>query len=150
MMLKKALQIALIALPLTFSELWLLDFGVRLPRVEVVAQTVDERKLEADRLFEEGKKQFSNSQFEEALQLWQQALVIYRETGDRRGEAYSLFNLGDAHRSLAEYERATDFLEQSLAIFREIGDRQGEAYSLNNLANVYDNLAEYERAINLR
>jgi len=147
MMLKKALQILLIALPVTFAELWLLDFGVRLPTVEVVAQTIDERKLEADRLSEEGKKQFSNSQFEEALQLWQQALVIYREIGYRQGEANSLFNLGIAYRSLAEHEQAIDFFEQSLAISREIGDHRWEALYLYNLGIVYSSVAEYERAI---
>jgi len=147
MMLKKALQIVLIALPVTFAELWLLDFGVRLPTVEVVAQTVDERKLEADRLFDEGKKQFSNSQFKEALQLWQQALVIYREISDLQGEAKSLNNLGIAYGSFAEYERAIDFFKQSLAISREIGHRQGEAVSLDNLGFTYEKLAKYERAI---
>ncbi|NEP14912.1 MAG: tetratricopeptide repeat protein, partial [Symploca sp. SIO2C1] len=121
MMLKKALQILLIALPVTFAEFWLLDFGVRLPTVEVVAQTVDERKVEADRLFNEGNKQFSISQFGEALQLWQQSLDIYREIGDRQGEAASLGSLGNAYGSLAEYAQAIDFYEQSLAIFREIG-----------------------------
>ncbi|NER96824.1 MAG: tetratricopeptide repeat protein [Symploca sp. SIO1B1] len=146
-MLKKALQILLIALPVTFAELWLLDFGVRLPTVEVVAQTVDQRKLEADRLFEEGKKQFSNSQFEEALQLWQQALVIYREIGYRQGEADSLGNLGAAYERLAEYEQAIGFFERSLAIAREIGYRQGEIKSLGSLGAAYERLAEHKRAI---
>ncbi|NEQ64389.1 MAG: CHAT domain-containing protein, partial [Symploca sp. SIO2D2] len=146
-MLKKALQIVLIALPLSFAELWLLDFGVRLPTVEVVAQTVDERKVEADRLLDEGNKQYRVSQFRVALQLWQKALVIYREKGDRQGEANSLNNLGIAYRSLADYERAIDFHKQSLAIFKKIGNRQGEANSLNNLGIAYRSLADYERAI---
>ena len=45
MMLKKVLQIVLIALPLTFSEFWLLDLGVRLPTVEVVAQTKEQERI---------------------------------------------------------------------------------------------------------
>jgi len=167
MMLKKALQIALIALPLTFAELWLLDFGVRLPTVEVVAQTVDERKLEANRLFHEGKKQYDISQFGEALQLWQQALVIDREIGDRQGEVNFTNSLGNTSSRVVEYgeaidlyEQSFDFNGQSLVIkfddlqelsfsntFRVIGDHQVKDSYLNDLGDEHYRLAEYEQAI---
>ena len=66
-----ALTIALglatpIALTIGFSEI-------------AVAQTVDQRKVEADRLLQQGLQQYEVSQFEVALQSWQQALQIYRE-----------------------------------------------------------------------
>ena len=113
----------------------------------VFAQTVDEREREADRLSQQGNKQFRISQFREALQLWQQALVIYSEIGDRKGEAHSLGNLGAAYSSLGHYQRAIDFYQRSLAIKREIGDRKGEANSLGNLGLAYRRLGEYDQAI---
>lgn len=61
---------------------------------QVLAQTPDARKAEAARLFQQGNQQFSISQFEAALQSWQQALTIYREIKDRQGEGQSLGNLG--------------------------------------------------------
>jgi len=137
MMLKKALQIALIALPVTFAELWLLDFGVRLPTVEVVAQTIDERKIEADRLFDEGKKQFSISQFGEALQLWQQALVIYREIGDRTSEAWLLHKIGNTYNFARNINEGIKYLEEALELAREIGDTSREAFVLNDFGNSY-------------
>ena len=52
----------------------------------VLAQTPEEREAEADKLLKQGREQFQTSQFEAALQSWQQALTIYREIKDRQGE----------------------------------------------------------------
>ncbi|NER94017.1 MAG: tetratricopeptide repeat protein [Symploca sp. SIO1B1] len=141
-MLKKALHIVLIVLPVAFAELWLLDFGVRLLTVEVVAQTVDERKLEADRLFDKGIEQYDISQFGEALQLWQAQTV-----DEPKVEADRLLQEGEKQYRISQFREALQLWQQALVIYREIGARQGEANSLNNLGNVYSSLAEYEQAI---
>ena len=52
----------------------------------VLAQTPDARKAEANRLLQQGIEQAKTSQFQAALQSWQQALTIYREIKDRQGE----------------------------------------------------------------
>ena len=65
-----------------------------------IAQTVDQRKAEADRFLQQGIQQYQVSQFEAALQSWQQSLKLYREIKDRRGEGQSLGNLGLAYLSL--------------------------------------------------
>jgi len=72
----------------------------------VLAQTSDARKAEADRLFEQGIEQFQTSQYEAALQSWQQALTIYREIKNRQGEGNALGNLGAAYYSLGDYPKA--------------------------------------------
>ena len=115
-------------------------------RSQAVAQT-DERKVEADRLLQQGLQQYRRSQFREALASWEQALELYGEIGDRAGEGAALGNLGLAYLDLGQYERSIDFLEQSLAIAREIGNRAGENNALNNLGLAYLNLGQYERAI---
>ncbi|MEO0827536.1 MAG: CHAT domain-containing tetratricopeptide repeat protein, partial [Cyanobacteria bacterium J06642_9] len=102
---------------------------------------------EAERLFQQGIQQYQVSQFQLALESWQQALEIYRAIGDRQGEATSLGNLGLAYYALGDYPRSIDFHQQSLEIDRQIGDRQGEATSLDNLGNAYYALGEYQRAI---
>ncbi|MFB2935184.1 tetratricopeptide repeat protein, partial [Aerosakkonemataceae cyanobacterium BLCC-F154] len=71
-----------------------------LPVPKVLAQTNSEKKAEADRLLQQGIQQFQTSKFREALQSWQQALVIYREIGDRKGEGTALGNLGAAYIAL--------------------------------------------------
>jgi len=113
----------------------------------LLAQGETDRKAQADRLFQQGIEQFQVSQFREALQSWEQALVIYRQIGDRGGEAASLGNLGNAYQSLGQYQQAIAFQQQSLDIARDIGNRRGERTSLRSLGTAYDSLGEYQRAI---
>jgi hypothetical protein len=68
----------------------ILNVDLRLPILDwqliqnsqVFAQTPEARKAEADRLLQQGIQQAQSSQFEAALQSWQQALTIYREIKD--------------------------------------------------------------------
>ncbi len=113
----------------------------------LMAQGVDAKKAEADKLLQQGIQQFQTSQFREALQSWEQALQIYREIKNRQGEANSLGSLGAAYYSLGQYARAIEYHQQSLAIKKEIGDRQGEASSLGNLGLAYRSLGQYQKAI---
>ena len=119
-----------------------------LPEVaQTIAQTADQRKVEADRLLQQGNQQFQVSQFEAALQSWQQALVIYREIKDRLGEGNALGSLGLAYDSRGNYAKAIEYQEQSLAIARKLKDRLGEGNALGNLGNAYLSLGNYAKAI---
>ena len=124
----------------------------------VLTQTASnsERKAEADRLFDQGNELFSVSQFREALQFWEAALEIYRETDIREAfpeesyqlEGITLGNLGAAYASLGQYQQAIDLYEQQLIIAREIGYRRGEGIALGNLSFAYFQLGQLQRAIN--
>jgi len=105
------------------------------------------RKAEADRLFNQGIQQYQISQFEAALQSWEQALTIYRAIKNRQGEGAVLGNLGIAYHALGKYEKAIEFQLQFLAIAREIKDRRGEGASLANLGIAYFSLGKYDKAI---
>ncbi|MEW6499611.1 MAG: tetratricopeptide repeat protein, partial [Cyanobacteriota bacterium] len=102
---------------------------------------------EADRLLQQGIEQFQTSQFEAALQSWQQALTIYREIKDRLGEGNALGGLGLAYSFLGDYAKAIEYHQQFLAIAREIKDRLGEGTSLGNLGLAYYSLGDYAKAI---
>jgi CHAT domain-containing protein/Tfp pilus assembly protein PilF len=88
-------------------------------------------------------------QYQEAIALNEQSLVIAREIGDRRGEGNALNNLGVAYIDLGQYQEAIAIYEQQLVITREIGDRQGEGRALGNLGNAYYFLGQYQEAIAL-
>jgi CHAT domain-containing protein len=106
------------------------------------------RKAEAYRLLEQGTQQLNTNQFEAALQSWQQALTIYRETSDRQGEMNVLGNLGSTYHSRGDYVKAIDYFQQTLAISQGIKDRIREGASLNNLGLSYLRLGDYAKAIN--
>ncbi|BAZ03340.1 TPR repeat-containing protein (plasmid) [Tolypothrix tenuis PCC 7101] len=115
--------------------------------LRVLAQTPQARKAEAERLLQQGYQEYKTSQFEAALQSWQQALSIYREIKDRQGEGWALGNLGNAYYSLGDYPKAIEYAQQFLAIAREIKDRQGEGAALGNLGLAYYSLGDYPKAI---
>ncbi|MEG3943150.1 tetratricopeptide repeat protein, partial [Microcoleus sp. w2-18aC4] len=86
---------------------------------QALAQTQAQRKAEAERLFNQGLQQYQISQFQAALQSWQQALIIYRELKDRQSEGAALGSLGIAYLSLGDYAKAIEYTQQWLAIARE-------------------------------
>lgn len=102
-----------------------------------------------------GRQHQQTRQFSEALQSFQQALEIYRNSNfraaftqeSRQQEAAVLGNTGLAYGGLEQYERAIDFFEQALAITRDIDERQVEAIVLSNMGDAYYLLERFERAI---
>ncbi len=131
----------------TASTTVISSFASSLGEAQVVAQTVDARKVEADRLLQQGREQYQTSQFTAALQSWQQTLQIYREIKDRQGEVKSLNNLGNVYSSLGDYPKAIDYYQQGLKMAIEIKDRQGEGNALGNLGIAYYSLGNYPKAI---
>ncbi|WP_347278014.1 CHAT domain-containing tetratricopeptide repeat protein [Alkalinema sp. FACHB-956] len=105
------------------------------------------QKAEADRLLQQGIQQYQTSQFEAALQSWQQALTLYRALKDRWNEGVTLGNLGLAYDVLGNSPQAIEYQQQSLAIAQELKNRQGEGNALVNLGNAYGALGNYPKAI---
>ncbi|MEB3218002.1 MAG: tetratricopeptide repeat protein, partial [Nostocales cyanobacterium 94392] len=106
-----------------------------------------QRNNEALRLNKLGLQQLNRGEYREALNNFEQALVIVREIGERQGEATTLNNIGNVYLSLGEYPKALDYYQQSLAISKQVGDKAGEGTILNNIGEVYRNLGEYPKAL---
>ncbi|MFW9259599.1 CHAT domain-containing protein [Nostoc sp. CALU 546] len=113
----------------------------------VLAQTANERKAEATRLNQQGIRQLQTSQFEAALQSFQQALLIYREIKDLPWQGQALGNLGGTYLSLGNYPKAIEYAQQTLVIARAIKDRQTEGKALGILGLAYQNIGDYPKAI---
>jgi len=144
---EKYILLAFLTVSMTISESCGVNFQLELLDATAVAQTNNQREDEADKLVEQGIKQFNASQFNQALQSWTQSLVIYRQIGNRRGVAASLGNMGLAYHGLGDYKKAIDYHLQSLAMSKETGNRRGVAASLENLGNPYYGLGDYKKAI---
>ena len=140
-------QSVFVSLLVVLSTSFVLSLPMVLMSSRVLAQTADARKAEADRLLNQGIKQFQTSQFKAALQSWQQALQIYREIKDRQGEGKALGNLGIGYDVLGDYTKAINYHKQLLAIAREIDDPPSEGAALGNLGLAYHSLGDYPKAI---
>jgi tetratricopeptide (TPR) repeat protein len=96
-----------------------------------------------------GNCHFNLGESRRAIDLYTQALAIFRDIGDRRGEGLELGNLGLCHQFLGNYQQAIDLLAQALAVARDIGNRQGEGIALGNLGLCHESLGNYQQAIDL-
>ena len=88
-------------------------------------------------LLERGTEASNKGWYLEALNYYQQALVIARETGDRAGEGTTLNNTGAVYHSQGRYEQALENLQQALVIAREIGDLRLEKVTLDNMKTLF-------------
>lgn len=115
--------------------------------IQVLAQTQDDRRAEADRLLQQGLEQHQTSQFQAALQSWQQALEIYREIGDRAREGIALSIIGMVYIHLEQTPQALEFLQQALSIDQEVGDQVSEGGNLSIIGLAYANLGQNLQAL---
>lgn len=131
---------ALIALFATVSTPVLANFPI-LPTQQVLAQTTEARKAEADRLLQQGVQQYEAGNYEAALQPLQQALKIYREIGDRSAEAQSLVNLGLVYSSLNQYSKAQEFFSQAFTLISQFDITTESGLNLDSFEQLYSNFA---------
>jgi tetratricopeptide (TPR) repeat protein len=80
-----------------------------------------------------------------AIEYYEQQLVIAREIGDPHGNA--LNNLGLAHGALGDARKAIEYHEQALTVSHEIGDRRCEGNALGNLGLAHADLGDSLKAI---
>jgi predicted ATPase len=122
--------------------------------------TLAEALGDTDRLAMVYKRQVGfftyTSQYEEAQQIGERALALYRTAGDRAGEAQTLRELGFLHWSAGDYGTALVYGRQALQLHRFLGDTGAEATALHNIAEIYRELGSprqalelYEQALNL-
>jgi lipopolysaccharide biosynthesis regulator YciM len=84
---------------------------------------------------------------DQAIDLFEEALIINRELEDSAGISQALNNLGNCMRSLQRVEDAIQFFEESLEIKREIQDRKGIGITLNNLGVMFALQGNYDKAL---
>ena len=112
-----------------------------------VIWTQSDSSSEAAQLVTEGIKLYRIGQWQQTLDRWQRALVLYHQAGDRLEEAKTLINIGIIYGLLGDYAKALDYQTQSLDLTRELGDRAGEAKTLGNIGVIYQLLGDYAEAL---
>jgi CHAT domain-containing protein/cytochrome c-type biogenesis protein CcmH/NrfG len=114
-----------------------------------LAQTTtnSNRKVEADRLLQQGIKQLDSKQLDVALKSLQQALSIYQQIKNRPGQGSTLKYLGNAYNAKKDNAKAIEAYQESLLIAREVQDRDLEARNLLNLGTVYNSQKNHNKAL---
>jgi CHAT domain-containing protein len=84
---------------------------------------------------------------EQAIDYYQQALAIARETRNRELEQIALNNLGFIHVGLENSAKVVEYYQQVLALARELQDRSAETSALAYLGDAYASLNDNQKAI---
>jgi CHAT domain-containing protein/Flp pilus assembly protein TadD len=92
-------------------------------------------------------KQGTAESLRQAIEKWQQALVLWRKAEYKQSEAFTLFRIGKVYSDLGEKQKALEYYNNALPLWRVVGDRGGEATILNNIGSVYSALGEKQKAL---
>ncbi len=76
--------------------------------------------------------------YDQALENYQQALIIARDVGDRAGEGTTLNNIGGVYHNQGLYDQALENYQQAMVIARALGLRTLEEAVLSNIADLSD------------
>ncbi len=86
-----------------------------------------------------------------SLDLYQDALRLFRERGDRAAEAKTLYKIGWIYRDVfGEMQKSLENFDQSLAASRDVGDRKGEFQALHFIGATYSYQGDYQKAIDYK
>jgi len=84
--------------------------------------------------------------YDDALAVAEEALLIAQGLGDERYEANALSNLGAIALAAGHHERAGELLEEAVALARRAEDDRIAALAINNLGDLALTLGDYARA----
>ena len=144
MFLKKASYVTILSLSIWSITQFYPLLEPNLYGSRVLAETREERKAEAESLYQQGDKEERPL---EAIIYFKQALEIYREIGDRTSEAWLLHKIGNTYNSVRNVDEGIKYLEAALELAEEIGDTSREAFVLNALGNSYILLDKAEQSL---
>ncbi len=94
-----------------------------------------------------GKEGSNQRPYEQAIQNYEQALLLCRTLKDRRIEAYNLQDLGGIFDFLGDVKKALAYYSRALQLSREVKDPRGQALVLNNVGMIYAKSNQRQRAI---
>jgi len=77
-------------------------------------------QVSTDNLIEQGRHNYLEGRYADAIALWQQVLAAVNEQGDRFEQAKVLSNLALAYRQLGQWEQANQSIRDSLSILRAL------------------------------
>jgi CHAT domain-containing protein len=81
-----------------------------------------------------------------AVQLYEEALALWRRLQDPWWESFSLLRLGRLHADLTEFRQAKDYFSHALMARKELGDRRGEATAQSGVCEALNYMGDMKEA----
>ena len=107
----------------------------------------EELKSKAEMLLGNGKKKYEEGKGEDSLELFHQALDIYRQNGDKDGEIAALGYVAVVYRSINKFEKSVETYMSLLKLFEDLHDVAAQGKVLNNIGLINARGGKYEDAL---
>ncbi len=99
---------------------------------------------EGEILINYGIYHFENCNFEKAIELYLDALPMFKASGDKFNFGLVLSNLGEVQTITCEYEKAIESLQSAVHIFEELDNSLEKGEALFLLGKLYFELGDIE------
>jgi len=110
-------------------------------------ESVDQPEEKASILNNIGIINFKLGEMKEALNNFEEALLICRQINDPQTKSHTLTNIGFFYFDLGQHEKALTYYKEALTVQQTLGDWEGEACTLNNIGSLYEELKENQESI---
>lgn len=114
---------------------------------EKIAKPLESKELLAEVYYRIGRYKSSASLYNESIQYYNNALVIFGENDDTTGLAKGFNRLGVSYKHLGQYSNSVSSLTKSFHYYHYLKDTLGQGSTKINLGNVFKNIGESEKAI---
>ena len=94
-------------------------------------------------------KERTEQSYQQIIEKYVAAIVIWRELGDKMMEAVTLHKAGLLYGEIGQYQKALDSYSQARTLYRALKHPGGAASALSNVATTYDVLGEGQRSLEM-
>ncbi len=114
---------------------------------QLLPRTASRPQTEASVLLSLAQVHTKLSNYQEALDLYNQALGVWRSVNFQTGEAATLNNLAVVYTELGDYNQALATYNRALELVQDLGNPKSIAATLNNIGGSYSDLERYSQAL---
>ncbi|MBE9101110.1 CHAT domain-containing protein [Vacuolonema iberomarrocanum] len=119
--------------------------AVQMPTPPAVVQR--DRTSEADHLFQQAVEQYEANQWDAAIDLWQQALLLYQQRDNVPRQLATLHRLSAVYLQVGESQQAIAHAQGALTLAQQLNDEMAAVQALGNLGIAYRTVGDYIQAI---
>jgi tetratricopeptide (TPR) repeat protein len=120
-----------------------LDFYLH---ADKVLSVVKDKNLLAQNYGEMGVLYYYNKQPAKSREMYNKALLIYRQTDNQKGQAEIFGNIGHLYEKSKQYDSAFYYQHLALENYTRVNYKQGAAKIYENLGSIYEDLTKYDSA----
>lgn len=106
------------------SLVLVLGFGQPFVLSHPLPVSMAQSAVDASQLLQQGREQYQQGTFSQAIALWQQAAIAYQTRGDQANQALALSYLSLAYQQLGEWSQAQTAIATSLNLLRAVESRE--------------------------